>query len=263
MSTRRMWLILTISITAILIAGLALFGARRNSAAPAPRPTETGNTTTRPAESSVTEVREPTTDLYGNRLDVTDDAGRALPQNPSKRIDPHNPDYLTAAPVSIEWQRIWGGAAIPVSAGDGPEQIHDGVASGFADTPQGAALAACDAIARALAAPEGIWQSVVRARYLGGGQALIDRFAASRASTPDAGRYVTVPEGIRILPGYRQDFAVVQIVVRTQDSFAYGTWPMVWNNTDWRVRVPDDINTLWQPAVPIDTVNGFGQWKNQ
>ncbi|WP_157116960.1 hypothetical protein [Nocardia vaccinii] len=262
MSTRRMWLILTISITAVLIAGLALVTTTRHTV-PTPPSVTARSTTVGPVQSSASEAKEPTTDLDGNRLDVIDDAGRALPQNPSERIGPHSTDYLTAAPANIEWQRIWGGAAIPVSAGDGPEQIRDGVASGFADTPQGAALAACDAIARALAAPEGIWQSVVRARYLGGGQALIDRFAASRASTPGAGRYVTVPEGIRILPGYRQDFAVVQIAVRTRDSFAYGTWPMVWNNTDWRVRVPDDINTLWQPAVPLTTLTDFGRWESQ
>ncbi|MBY8858606.1 hypothetical protein K7711_19160 [Nocardia sp. CA2R105] len=262
MSTRRLWLIAIISITAILTATVTLVATTHHSAS-IPRSASTRTLTSTPGPPPTSEPREPTTDVYGNRLDVTDDAGRAMPQSSAGRADPHSLDYLTAAPAGIDWQRIWGAAAAPVSVSDGPAQIHDGLASGFADTPQGAALAACDAIARALAAPEGIWQSAVRERYFGGGQPLLDRFAASRTGTPDAAQYVTVPEGIRILPGYRPDFAVVQIAVRTRDSFAYGTWPMIWNNADWRVRVPDNIDTLWQPAVPLDTLVGFGQWKSQ
>ncbi|MCU1641732.1 MAG: hypothetical protein JWN03_2007 [Nocardia sp.] len=204
----------------------------------------------------------PTTDIFGNRLEVpSDPAGEPLPQDPRSRSDPSQPNYLTVAPARLQWQRGWGGAALPVSSSDGPTSIEAGVASGFANTPQGAALAACDALARAFSAPEDIWRNVVRDRYAGGGQALVDRIAQSRAETPNAATYLVVPEGIRILPGYRPDFAVVQIAVRANSGWAYANWPMVWHEGDWRVRVPDDIESLWDPAVPVSSLIEFGVWK--
>ncbi|MEV6096188.1 hypothetical protein [Nocardia sp. NPDC051981] len=204
----------------------------------------------------------PTTDIFGNRLEAPGDlAGVPLPQEPMLRPNPIRPDYLTAAPARLQWQRVWGGAALPISGSDGPTTIAAGVASGFADTPQGAGLSACDAIARALSAPEDLWRSVVQQRFLGGGAALIDRIASSRLETLNAATYVVVPEGIRVLAGYRPDFAVVQIAVRATSGWAYANWPMAWSDGDWRVRVPDDIESLWQSAVPVSSLADFGSWK--
>ncbi|MBV7708124.1 hypothetical protein NOVA_35620 [Nocardia nova] len=211
--------------------------------------------------STAVPAQPPTTDLFGNRLDVVGDEGRALTQNPATRPSSSTGDYLTAAPARLSWQRGWGGAALPVSGSDGPAHIDHGIASGFADTPQGAALAACDAIARVLAAPEGVWQNVVRARFAGDTGALIARMIRSRTHTPDAARYVTVPEGIRVRVGYRNDFAVVDIATRTAGGYAYASWPMAYDHDDWRVRLPDAIETLWEPGDLIQSLVGFGQWR--
>ncbi|MBB5916871.1 hypothetical protein BJY24_005783 [Nocardia transvalensis] len=257
---RRAVIILAASIAAVTAAAaaVALTGGNDDT----PQATEPATTAVTSLPSSATATRPPTTDLFGNRLDVpADDAGTALPQDPGHRPDPALPDYLAAAPVPLQWQRGWQGAALPMSGSDGPARIDDGIAHGFAQTPQGAALAACDSLARALSAPEGTWQNVVRTRYLGGGQALLDRFARSRTATPAAARYVTVPDGLRVQPGYRPDFAVVEIAVRARDGYAASTWPMAWIDGDWRVRVPDDIDTLWQLATPLATLDGFGQWR--
>ncbi|WP_280362797.1 hypothetical protein [Nocardia wallacei] len=257
MNTRRL-LLLLISAALVITAIVTLTVTTRHDATAPPPTTSSFAAATSPPSFS----RPPTTDLFGNRLEVTgDDSGTTLPQDPSRRPDPAAANYLTATPAHLQWQHGWGGAALPVSGSDGPEHINDGIASGFAHTPQGAALAACDAVARALAAPEGTWQTVVRTRYLGGGQPLVDRFARSRASTPSAAQYVTVPEGIRVLPGYQPDFAVVEIAVRARDAFAASRWPMAWHDDDWRVRVPDDIDTLWQPATPLTDLHEFGTWK--
>lgn len=209
-----------------------------------------------------TPTREPpTTDLFGNRLEVpAHPAGVVVPQNPDVRPDPAGTDYLITAPAGLRWQRIWGGAAAAVSSSDGPTLITDGIATGFSHTPQGAALAAADALARALAAPEGTWQQVVRDRFYGGGQQLLDRFARSRTSTPDAARYVTVPDGVRIRPGYRPDLAVVEFALTARDGYATSTWPMVWLDGDWKVRI-NDIDTLWSPTTRVQTLDGFGSWK--
>ncbi|WP_280426676.1 hypothetical protein [Nocardia carnea] len=217
-----------------------------------------------PGIPSTPRAQPPTTDLFGNRLEVpTSPAGDVLARHPGPDLDPNNPDYLTAPPAGLQWQRAWGGAALPVSTSDGPARIDDGVASGFARTPRGAALAALDAFGRALAAPEGTWQRVVDSRYYGDTARLLDRFARSRASSSDPGRYVTVPDGVRIQPGYRDDFAVVQIAARSANGYATVTWPVAWVDNDWRIRIPGDIESFWRPGVSSSSLNGFGNWKWQ
>ncbi|MFC9964443.1 hypothetical protein [Nocardia ignorata] len=219
-------------------------------------------TTIAVSPATPTAARPPTVDMFGNRLEVpAEDAGAALSQTVEERPDPTRPDYLSAAPARLQWQRIWDGAAVPVSGSDGPARIDAGVAEGFARTPQGAALAAMDAIGRAYAAPDPIWQKVVRERFYGGGDTLIDQFARSRASAPGMARYVTVPEGVRVEPGYRDDLAVVQLAVRSTTGYAIATWPMVWVDGDWRIRTPEVIETLWRPATPVASMAGFGRWR--
>ncbi|MFE9328236.1 hypothetical protein ACIHDR_43385 [Nocardia sp. NPDC052278] len=265
MASRRLLIIVLVGITAVVAAAFVLAVTGTDNTPNPQRPSDNpiGPTTPKqatPAPSGVS--RPPTIDMFGNRLEATvRDEGVALEQDSATRPDPDRLDYLTAPPARMQWQRGWGGAALPVSGSDGPAEVTAGVASGFADTPQGAALAAYDALARALAAPEGVWQQIVADRYLGGGQALIDRFARSRKNTPDAARYVVVPEGFRILPGYRPDFAVVQIASKAIGGVAYSIWPMTWTDGDWRVRVPDDIETLWAPAVPVTSLADFAPWK--
>ncbi|MEV5835376.1 hypothetical protein [Nocardia sp. NPDC052112] len=265
MASARLLIILLVGITAVVVAAFVLAVTGTDNTPNPQRPSDNpiGPTAPQQATPGPSGVSSPPTiDMFGNRLEVTDrDEGVALEQDPATRPDPGRLDYLSAPPARMQWQRGWGGAALPFSGSDGPAEVIAGVASGFADTPQGAALAAYDALARALAAPEGVWQQIVADRYLGGGQALIDRFARSRKNTPDAAHYVVVPEGFRILPGYRPDFAVVQIASKAIGGVAYSTWPMTWTGDDWHVRVPDDVETLWAPATPTTSLADFAPWK--
>ncbi|WP_107657531.1 hypothetical protein [Nocardia suismassiliense] len=267
MKSFRLLIILLASITALVIAAFVWTLTGDNDApdtggdpAGPTMPTHRSFPDLTPSATSL----PPMTDLFGSRLEVpTEESGVALQQEPTARPDPARPDYLTAPPAWMQWQRGWGGAALPVSGSDGPARIQRGVATDFARTPQGAALAALDALGRALAAPEGTWQRVVAERYYGGGPALVSRFARSRERTADAARYVVVPDGVRVRPGYRDDLAVVEIASRAEGGYAIATWPMAWISGDWRVRVPDDIETLWGPAASVPTLTGFGSWKNQ
>ncbi|MEU1950816.1 hypothetical protein [Nocardia rhamnosiphila] len=235
--------------------------ARTDAASTPTEPDATALAPSGTSEPAMPSTEPPTTDLFGNRLEVpARSAGVVVAQTPAARPDPAGTDYLIAAPTGLRWQRIWGGAAVPISSSDGPTQITDGIATGFSRTPQGAALAAADALARALAAPEETWQQVVADRFYGGGQPLLDRFARSRASTPEAARYVTVPDGVRIRTGYQPDLAVVEFALEGRDGYSVSTWPMVWIDGDWRVRI-DNIETLWEPATPVYTLTGFGSWK--
>ncbi|PPJ02271.1 hypothetical protein [Nocardia cyriacigeorgica] len=266
MKSHRLLIILLTVLTVVVAAAfvVTITGTERSATpAPARDGSQHGSPVpTAPSEPSSEPQRPPTIDAFGNRLDIpSSEAGTPLPQEPRARPDPASPDYLRTAPARLHWQRGWGGAALPVSASDGPTHIRDGIASGFARTPQGAALAAHDALARALAAPEGIWQTAVRTRFYGGGNALVARFSLARARTPDAARYVVVPDGVRIQPGYRDDLAVVEFAVRSDVGYGVSVWPMVWVDGDWRVRVPDNIETLWQRGTSTPTLTGFGTWK--
>ncbi|MFF0532911.1 hypothetical protein ACFYT3_31635 [Nocardia amikacinitolerans] len=264
MKTQRLLIILLVSISVVVLAAFVLTVTRDNPgtrdipADPSHSPTER----TYPEPTPTTPPLPPSTDLFGNRLETpASETGVVLPQDFTARPNSARPDYLNAPPARMQWQRGWGGAALPFSGSDGPTAVFDGVAIAFAHTPQGAALAAFDAMARALSAPEGVWQQVVRERYYGGGQALLDRFARSRQRTPDAARYVVVPDGVRVQPSYRDDFAVVQFATRDDLGYAVATWPMVWIDGDWRVRVPDDIETFWSTGSSVSTLAGFGSWK--
>ncbi|MCX4098335.1 hypothetical protein [Nocardia sp. alder85J] len=257
------WLLPAVAVLILLLAAVTSTIGARHDTGPAVVSPVTGSA---PTVSFVPGARPgfglPTTDGFGTRLDTpVDPQGIVLPQDPGQRPDPVlGPFYLRAAPAGMVWERGWGTAALPFSISDGPRQVRDGVASGFSDTPQGAGLAAWDAFARALAAPEGMWQQVVAQRFTDGGEPLVDRFAASRADNPDTGRNLVVPAGFRIHPDYRPDFAVVDIAVRTPSAIAYSSWPMAWTGGDWRVRV-DDIDALWQPATAVTSLADFGVWQ--
>ncbi|WP_043661432.1 hypothetical protein [Nocardia thailandica] len=265
----RSYRLLTILLALLAVVVTATFVAithtdtdssSRGRTSPSPAPSSGLSATS----SAVPTSRPPTVDLYGNRLEVpATDAGTARPQAGTP-IDPGRPDYLCAAPEGLQWQRIWNGAAVPVSTGDGPARVQDGIASGFARTPQGAVLAGLDAFGRALSAPEGVWQQVVRQRYYIGdpADALVARFQRSRANTPDAARYVVVPDGVRVQAGYDPDMAVVEIASRSGSGYAVSAWPMAWIDGDWRVRVPDDLESLWRPnTFTAASLTGFGTWK--
>ncbi|MEV6140486.1 hypothetical protein AB0L63_31490 [Nocardia sp. NPDC051990] len=265
MTSHRLLIILLSGITAVVIAAFVL--TITNDTGDHDVPADPASTTapterTFPDVPPIESLLPPSTDPFGNRLEMPgNEAGVALAQDTSARRDPTRPDYLTTAPARMQWQRGWGGAALPVSGSDGPARIQEGIATGFAHTPQGAALAAADALARALAAPEGVWQQVVRERYYGGGQALLDRFARSRERTGEAARYVVVPDGVRVQPGYRDDLAIVQFANRDKLGYTISTWPMAWIDGDWRVRVPDNIESLWRPGTSTFTLTEFGSWK--
>lgn len=262
MKAYRLLIILLASIMMVVIAAFALALTGNNEIREEPSDPQRGLTDHTSPEKLPTLLLPPSTDLHGNRLETpAHPSGSALPQVPATRPDPARHDYLSAAPARMQWQRGWGGAALPFSGSDGPSRVYGGLATGFARTPQGAALAAFDAMARALSAPEGIWQQVVRERYYGGGKALLDRFARSRQQTTDAARYIVVPEGVRIQPGYRDDFAVVQFATRNHLGYTIATWAMAWVDGDWRVRVPEDVAALWGPGFSAPTLDGFGTWK--
>ncbi|MEV4156855.1 hypothetical protein AB0J48_27925 [Nocardia salmonicida] len=260
-SIRTLLILLSIIATVVIVVFVLTVtsGDQTDTAQPPARSGQPTTTVMPPTTQAA--ARPPTVDIFGNRLEVPiEEAGAALPQIAEDRIEPTRSDFLTAAPARLQWQRIWDGAAVPVSGSDGPSLIDAGVAEGFARTPQGAALAAMDAIGRVYAAPDPIWRRVIRDRFYGGGDTLIDQFARSRTSDPNMARYVTVPEGVRVQPGYRDDLAVVQLAVRSTTGYAIATWPMVWVDGDWRIRVPDDAASLWRPATPTSSTVGFGKW---
>ncbi|WP_051030340.1 hypothetical protein [Nocardia takedensis] len=248
-------LIILLTVIAVVVAVVFVVTVTRDEDSTPPHPDQSSAAS---SSSAVAGSGGSSSDMFGNRLDIpATETGTPAPQDPAARPDPAAPGYLNTPPVGLRWQRGWGGAALPVSASDGPATITDGIASGFARTPQGAVLSAADALGRVLAAPEQIWQQVVAERYHGGGEALVDRYARSRARTPDAARYVTVPDGVRVAPGYSPDYAVVEFAVRDQLGYRIARWPMTWFDGDWRVAVPADLEILWGPGTYVASLTGF------
>ncbi|MBF6369912.1 hypothetical protein IU469_29995 [Nocardia puris] len=241
-------------------------GEPSSTPAPSASSSSTPSVTSRVAPFSSTASRPPAVDRYGVRLEDTGaDSGVALAQDAAGRVDPADPAYLRAAPTGLQWQRGWDGAALPVSASDGPTRISGGVATGFARTPQGAALAGLDATARALAAPDGEWESVVRQRFYGEPdmvEVLLDRYRLARARTVDAARYVVVPDGVRLMGGYDGELAVVETATRDgAGGYSVSSLAMVWVDGDWRVRIPGVVEQFWAPPRHVMSIEDFGAWK--
>lgn len=74
--------------------------------------------------------------------------GTAAPAVVGHDPDPGAPDYLTAAPVGLQWV-LADGVPVPVSPVDGPRSTAGDIATGYAHSPQGAVIAALQIGSRA------------------------------------------------------------------------------------------------------------------
>ncbi|MFD6463979.1 hypothetical protein, partial [Streptomyces roseolus] len=92
------------------------------------------------------------TGLGTSAVVTTTAKGSLVPQVPVTRT-PADPDWLTAAPQGVSWQRV-DGAPLPFTASDGPARIDGAVAAGYSHTPQGAAVAALQISMRILYSPD-------------------------------------------------------------------------------------------------------------
>lgn len=255
----------------LLIAALAaiLFdratGSDDNGAAAA-----TNNTAEASGRTAADEMgfATPTVDVFGRRVDVPGNpAGQTLPQTAAS-IVAGSPDWLTGPPAGTKakggWQRVHG-SVIPFSTSDGPSRVTDGVASAWAHTPRGAALAAV-AVTWQLSSRPGdpaVYDHVLLDET--GRKKRDDGIATGRLPKQmpeNITRWLLAPDAYRI-ESYADDLAVIRIATRAEpDNNNAPTWlssqiVMVWKDDDWRLQPPPDRR---DSRKPIGNLVGWTTW---
>ncbi len=234
---------LIIVVVAASIAVLTHHGHGHESAS-------TPSTTTTPTTDSGGGFAAPATDVYGRRVDVPIDvSGQPLSQTDSP-IGQTDPGWLTAPPAGTHdrggWQRVYG-VSVPFSTTDGPARISKGMASGYARTPRGAALAAVY-IAHQLAARPADPDVVARVAY---GPDDLARWREGVATgklpthqSESVTRWITAPDAYQIV-SWSPDLCVLTVAGRANPGGPQQapTWTSVryavaWTGGDWNL-LPD------------------------
>ncbi len=249
-------------IALIVFVGVFMYVGRDTPASHTP-------TQSAPAEaagSGATGFAGPEVDLFGRRVDVPNNpAGQPLSQDASKQRHPGDSDWLTAAPAGTTdphgWQRVYG-ASVPFSTSDGPTSIDNGLAVGFAHTPQGAALAAAQITYRLNARPADRDLYVRQVRASAQQIAAYDK-ARSAGKLPDQQperitRYLIAPDAFQI-ENYADDMAIVRLAARGPVNDGKQVWVavrlvMVWDGGDWRLKPTESR------ASQTDYVDSLGGW---
>lgn len=236
-----------------------------NPAATQPTPSSTPD----PGASTATGFGPPEVDVFGRRIDIPNNPyGQPLEQTAAQRT-PDDPHWLTGAPAGTRerggWQRV-SGAVVPFSTSDGPTRIENGVPTGYAHTPQGAALAASYAAFETVARPS---DRVLRERMVVMSPADFAEFDRLKAAgkLPDRQpesvmKWMLASDAFRI-NSWSDDLCVLQIAGRAEpDKNGTPRWlsnqiAMIWDGSTWKMRLPAD-NRL--PQETIYSLSGWTQW---
>ena len=175
--------------------------------------------------------------------------------------------HLQAAPPVTLTDLVWEdfrGVRLPHSPTDGPREVHDGLAAGFARTPRGALLAAMHICLRADARwGHEVFEPTITRQVIGPGADLLLSSARDSARAAHHGEDVrarVVFEGFRWL-GYTPETATLDIVSAgpgDSDSTARAATriQVQWKDGDWRVVAP--LGGGWgSSAYPVDDPDGF------
>ncbi|NKY88889.1 hypothetical protein [Nocardia veterana] len=146
--------------------------------------------------------------------------------------DPNRP------PSGLHWEK-WQEALLPYGD-DGPKHVESDAATGFSDTPQGAALAAMQHAYRSTNAPDSTWYTVA-ARVLvanPGKDAWVTTRALYSVKAVD-------PSAVQRYIGYQitswtKDRAAITLYTSYPDGSLLATDTVVtWIGGDWRLQLPD------------------------
>jgi hypothetical protein len=249
----------------VAVAGVAALTLNHGHNSPAP-PSSTATPSGATGDPHATGFGVPQADVFSRRIDIPNNpAGQPLPQT-SPQHQPTDPDWLTAAPVMPDkggWQRVHGASA-PFSTSDGPTGTVNGVATGWAHTPQGAALAAVYATFQVNARPG---DRELHVRLFENPPGMMNRFDADKAAgkipaqmSEDITRYLVAPDAFKI-DNYSDDMAVLEMAVRGVDDNGVRDWlatqvVMVWDG-GWKVQPPADANP---PETTITSLTGWTAW---
>jgi hypothetical protein len=191
-----------------------------------------------------------------------------------RRAAPTSPDTPTG--TGLDWADFHG-IRLPQSAESGPRHTQGGLAWGFADTQEGALLAAVNIAVRTAAQwGPAIYQPTIRHQVTGPdatallkadavGYAALRAAARARPGQP-AGRGYAVEAGYRFAD-YTPAEAAVDIVTEGPDSAETTVMvatrvEVVWQRGDWRVMAPPGGDWAGS-ATAISSLTGYTTFPNE
>lgn len=242
-SRKVLWLSMTAVIAILAIAAVLVVVLNRGDAA---EPTTAPATSTPAATPPPISRSAGGSGFTGTTVDKLNKPVQ-LPANPAGEILPQTgttPADENAVPAGLMWQKLYDLPVVAFSTSDGPTEIKDGVAQGWAHTPQGAALAAVSILSTWLGAPDTESTTVQRTLLSGDPSVIASRAAENRparqAQLSDPQLAPATVAGVQVR-SYSDDFAQI----------AYGTGPLA-DDTD-----PDGFYTVSMLSVTWQN----GTWK--
>lgn len=184
---------------------------------------------------------------------------RSAPRPTAKATTPLPTTLPTAAPEGVSWS-FFQGYALPSSKTAGPLRVNGPVHAGYAQSPEGALLAAVQIDARRLLTEGNSWRRVVEEQTVpSAGQ---DAFVEARATVDDV---PVVPGEASQIAGFRfvtysPDVAVIQFASRGQNGvLEVATNTVRWQDGDWKLEFQPDGGTS-TPLQPAPDLAGFTIW---
>ena len=167
---------------------------------------------------------------------------------------PGDPDWLTAAPHGLSWQRVEG-VPLLFTASDGPTRLDGAVAAGYSHTPQGAVVAALQISMRILYSPDyvRILDTQAAISDIDRRQILAARSTQPRLDPTAVAASTVQPVGFKI-GTYTTDAATIYYAYpRASGAFRIARQTVVWREGDWRYS-----SELTAPALPeMAELTGF------
>jgi hypothetical protein len=191
--------------------------------------------------------------IAATTLALTHHGGSATDSTPSSR---GTPTPQPAAP-KVRWVQL-AGVSLPVSTTDGPHDLSNGLARGFSDTPDGAALAAVHLVVRTSpSVSPAIVNTTLQQQVVGPNQPALLR------SVSDA-RSVHAPAATARVAGYIPVYfdpsrsASVDLVIGSPELALRRQYLSVrvslqWSDDDWRLVAPPQGD--W--ATVTSTIDGL------
>ncbi|MGZ0145354.1 hypothetical protein [Rhodococcus qingshengii] len=209
----------------------------------------------------------PYIDELGFRVEVPPNPnGVALDQDRSGQPDRGAADYAALPPAGVMWQKVQK-FPLPFSTSDGPSKVDGALATGFTQTPQGAALAGLQLINRAQSSYAGGAAVLERGSVADSPELEAERItnlAAAKQSVAD-GRTGAVGAPFIRQEAYRlkywsPDYAVIEYAGNNVSGNGWTTAPLevVWHEGDWKLKLTDHPNSDKVGSTP--TLAGWTRW---
>ncbi len=166
--------------------------------------------------------------------------------------DPAATAVPAAPPPDVTWA-LWKGIALPASSSAGPTNVHDGIAEGYAHTPEGALIAGVQIMYRG---GYGSTHEVIDRQVVAGPGR--DRLLTKRAAV-DGSSGAPQIAGFKYA-NYSDARADIALVLQTKEgSLTSLLMSLSWDNGDWRL-IPTLDGEIVSSATAVPNIAGYVSW---